>query len=75
MSRMDKLEPLQILVVDATPDENYPIRILEAYYQNAKRKWTGGSDWEQQMNEAQEKRKRILQKSIIWLKKMLQNEM
>jgi len=66
--RERKLEPLRILEVDATPDEDYPIRILEAYYQNAKRKWTGGSDWEEKMNRVQEERRKILKKAILTLK-------
>ena len=63
------------LSVDATPDDDYPIRILGVYLQNTGLRWEyEGCDKELQqiydaMNEAQEKRAKILRQAIATLVK------
>jgi len=59
------------LYVDATPDENYPLRILQAYRRIGNSKWSSSSmeiDEDhpliRAMNEAQEKRNALLDKAI-----------
>ena len=53
--------------VDATPDDGYPLRILEAHLANSKSRIVVGSEASplfQAMNEAQAKREVILQEAI-----------
>lgn len=70
--RLKGPEPLSS--VDATPDDDYPIRILEAYLHNTGLRWeiTGCNGNLRQiydaMNEAQEKRAEILRRAIAALK-------
>lgn len=59
--------------VDCAPDENYPVRILQAYLQRAQVKWVveGLSAGEirvcEEMNKAQDKRAQILSRAITTL--------
>jgi len=67
------MEKQEILFIDATPDENYPIRILEAYRERCNYKWSttsggvdeGGNTLMKSMNDAQDKRAEILDKAIV----------
>lgn len=60
----------EILFIDATPDEEYPLRILEAYRANCDTKWVTDTDGNcsnpmfQQMNEDQNKRAELLNDAI-----------
>ncbi len=60
-----------IIHVDATPDEDYPLRILRAYRKNCNRKWVADppSALIDMMNEHCDKRAVILDKAIACLKK------
>jgi hypothetical protein len=68
----------EILFVDATSDDNYPIRILEAYRERCNYKWSVTSDnvdegtnvLMKSMNDTQDKRAEILDKAIKRLKEM-----
>lgn len=64
--------PTTELFIDATPDENYPIRILEHFLERAKEMWViDGEDTAfvyRLMNEAQRIRQQILTKAIERLK-------
>ena len=67
------LKPESILNVDATPDEDYPLRILKAYRQNCNSRYkTHGLSkkdvkfWDM-MNEWQDQRAKILDKAILKL--------
>lgn len=70
--RLKGPEPLPS--VDATPDDDYPIRILEAFLHNTGLRWelTNCDERLHQiydaMNEAQEKRAEILRQAITTLK-------
>lgn len=61
---------IEQMFVDATPDEDYPIRILRAYRQRCFEKWATSTDGScdnqiyQLMNEAQDKRLVIIDKAI-----------
>jgi len=66
-------EPIQY--VDATPDEEYPLRILQAYRENCNCKFTdntAGNEPEhwlcKQMNEDCDKRAAILDRAIMVIK-------
>lgn len=67
--------PDEVITVDATPDEDYPVRILEAYIKRTECKWMvhGCTDGLRQiydaMNEAQDKRAEILREAIAHLKR------
>lgn len=62
-----------ILGVDATPDEQYPIRILEAYLYNARTNWEvsglneGATKVYEEMNRHQAERVLILERAIAAL--------
>lgn len=61
-----------IIHVDATPDEDYPLRILKAYRQNSNITAASSSDGKttpllDAMNKDQEKRAAILDKAIAKL--------
>ena len=64
----------EILYVDATPDEGYPIRILEAYRQRCDYKWSMSSDEIKEnelmksMNDAQDLRAEILERALAKLR-------
>ena len=61
--------------VDATPDANYPLRILRAYRKNCDCRYVADGDFAAQaqvwkaMNDAQEKRAAILDAAIEKLSK------
>jgi len=63
-----------VLHIDATPNEGYPLRILEAYRENCNMRWLTGSDGKcedpfyQLMNQYQEERAKILDSAIKILK-------
>lgn len=61
----------EILHIDATPNETYPLRILQAYRRLGDSKWSSSSTeinenhpLIQAMNDAQEKRNALLDKAI-----------
>lgn len=61
-----KWEPLNY--VNATPDEGYVLRILQAHLANCKSRWSGTNDLlVKQMNEWQEQRGQLLRKAIAVL--------
>jgi len=68
--KLPKLTKLPIFSVDATPDDDYPIRILKAYLLNTQCKWIvhglpeSDSIIYDMMNETQDKRRVILEKAI-----------
>jgi hypothetical protein len=64
-----------ILHVDATPDENYPLRILQAYRRMCDGKWSASSVGVDEtnplikaLNDMQDKRAKILDKAITKLR-------
>lgn len=69
--KIPKLTRQPIKYVDATPDNNYPLRILEAYRQDCDCRWAEDTDGGKvknpllkQMNADCEKRAEILDKAI-----------
>jgi len=66
----------EVLYIDATPDENYPLRILQVYRDNCDTRWATEADGNcenalfEMMNKHQKQRAKILDKAI----KKLQNE-
>ena len=87
MRRLDIQMPLEDEVlshVDATPDEYYPIRILEAHRQNCNSKWSStvtlsGMDENNpliiELNKASDKRAVLLDKAIDVLKSVTDIQM
>ncbi len=73
MGKSDKQKYTQesILHVDATPDDEYPLRILRAYRENCNVRWEVSGDIDSRpydvMNEACEQRARILDEAIVKL--------
>lgn len=65
-SKLPDLTQQPIKFVDATPDEEYPLRILQAYREDCNCKWS--SDTEnaliRMMNEMCDKRAEILDRAI-----------
>lgn len=64
----------EFLHIDATPDENYPLRILQAYRRLCDYKWSDSSDGivennvlVKTMNDLQEKRIVLLDRAIALL--------
>ena len=66
----ENIDKIEQMFVDATPNEDYPIRILQAYRQRCFEKWATSIDGScdnpvyQLMNEDQDKRLLILDKAI-----------
>ena len=64
-----------LMQVDATPDKNYPLRILRTYWHNAKSKWVQVSGKPvpimEAMNKMQDERAAILWRAIKILEKEL----
>lgn len=73
--KLPKLTQKEILYVDATPDEGYPLRILEAYRHNCNTFWDVYGLTKKErivyalMNEHQKQRIEILDKAIKILQK------
>ena len=65
-SKLPDLTQQPVQFIDATPDEEYPLRILRAYRENCNCKWS--SDTEnaliKAMNEMNDKRAEILDRAI-----------
>lgn len=65
-----ELRPEPLMHVDATPDENYALRILQAHRQNCNCKYEvhgldkNGTKFWDMMNEIQDKRAETLDKAI-----------
>ena len=64
----------EFLHIDATPDESYPLRILQAYRRLGDYKWSDSSDGVSEnnvlaktMNDLQEKRNALLDRAIALL--------
>ena len=74
-TKLPALTQQPVLEVDATPNEDYPLRILEAYRENCNMRWVTRSDGKcddpfyQLMNLHQEERAKILDQAIMKLKK------
>ena len=73
--KFPELTEMPVLHVDATPDEEYPLRILHAYRENCNSKWVESTDGSEplnlvmiQMNEDCDRRARILDRAILKLK-------
>ena len=64
----------EVMFIDSTPDENYPLRILQTYRHRCKERWATESDGScdnplyRLMNEHQEQRAKLLDKAIAILK-------
>jgi hypothetical protein len=71
MSVLGELNKEPVRFVDATPDEEYPLRILRAYLENAELRYQGAPDGTlaATMNEMNERREAILRHAIAGLKK------
>ena len=69
-TKLPELTQQSILHVDATPDENYPLRILQAYRENCNSQWEVHGLPEKEtliydaMNEHQKQRAKILDEAI-----------
>ena len=75
-STLPKITEQAVMHVDATPDEDYPLRILQAYRQHCDCQWAESTDGEEPtnplliaMNEMNEARAKILDKAIAKLVK------
>ncbi len=73
-SKLPKLTEQPIMVIDAAPTDDYPLRILQVYRQHCDCQWadnTNGSESTNPlintMNEHNNKRARILDKAIVKL--------
>lgn len=70
MAELPDLTQPVIQFIDATPDEDYPLRILKAYRENCNSRWATGTGGECDnllfalMNEHAEQRAKILDKAI-----------
>ena len=71
MTRLPELTQQPVKFIDATPDESYPLRILQAYRQDCDCMWaesTTGLDPEsplmKAMNDLNRQRARVLDKAI-----------
>ena len=58
-----------IINIDATPDNNYPLRILQAYRENCNCKWASDTDNPliERMNEDCDERAKVLDAAISLL--------
>ena len=71
-SNFPELTQQEVLRIDATPDKNYPLRILQAYRENCNCRWSNTCypDLETTdpmlhlMNQDQEQRAKILDEAI-----------
>ena len=71
-SKLPPMTQKSILYVDATPDEDYPLRILKAYREDCNCFWSDSTDVNKEpsnpllvlMNEHQLKRAEILDRAI-----------
>ena len=74
MSEIPPVTQEPILHIDATPDDDYPLRILRAYRENCNVKWiaaTTPSSVCEAMNEMNDQRAKILDRAITLLEKAL----
>ena len=74
MNKLSLLTKQPILYVEAQPDTDYPIRILQAYRDNCDCLWADNTSGEEtkiqpfiMMNETQKERARILDRAIAIL--------
>ena len=71
---MEAIKGKPITYIDATPDGNYPLRILQAYRENCNCRWASSTDGQAmnplciKMNDDCEKRAEILDRAIEKLK-------
>ncbi len=75
-SELPRITQQAVMHIDCTPDDDYPLRILRVYRQHCDCQWaedTEGRETEnpllKMMNEANDKRARILNKAITKLEK------
>ena len=71
LAKLVNQEPIRF--IDATPNEEYPLRILKAYRQQCDCRWVESTDGSEPtnpllklMNELNEQRAAILDKAIAW---------
>jgi len=71
MTALPKITQEPLIHVDATPDDGYVLRILRAHRHNCDCKWvgTGSNALIDVMNEACDKRAKLLDKAISILKR------
>ena len=74
MIKLPELTQQPVLFVDGTPNEGYPLRILQAYRQQCDCRWAESTDGTEpqnpvlrQMNEDCDKRAEILDRAIAQL--------
>lgn len=69
MGKLPETTQQSILIVDATPDEDYPLRILRAYRENCNVKWVAEppNPLVDIMNTDCDKRAEILDRAILML--------
>jgi len=74
-SRLPKITQEPIIYVDATPDKDYPLRILRAYRENCNCKWESTEQNPHpllvEMNKANDKRAQLLDNAIKILEENL----
>ncbi len=80
-SELPPINRQTILHIDGTPNEDYPLRILQAYRQNCNCKWSGNTEGNEpfipllkMMNEQNDKRAELLDKAIEILTKYEEEE-
>lgn len=72
-TQLPEISQEPVMHIDATPDEDYPLRILQAYRQHCDCRWTSNLENAliNEMNKACEQRAAILDKAIAMLEKAL----
>lgn len=70
---LPKINKQPIIHIDNTPNKEYALRILKAYRENCDCKWSSnrGNPLIEEMNKAQDKRAKILDRAIQILKENL----
>jgi len=75
MTKLPELTKQEIKYIDATPDKNYPLRILQTYRDNCNCKWASNTDGSTDnplyiaMNKMQDERAELLDRAIEKLQK------
>ena len=71
--KLPKISQEPMILIDATPNKDYPLRVLKAYRENCNCKWTSNPDNPaiKQRNEDNDKRAVLLDKAINTLKRKL----
>ena len=76
MTELPEISQEHVAFIDATPNEDYPLRILRTYRENCNCRWVSTLDSPvyEMMNEASEKRAEILDRAIATLEQALKGE-